>query len=216
MKLCDAIAVAMANMDKATLQAFPLIAASLSGELPLSTQNGMRFIVGDKGVWRAIDLPWVRVVHQVAESSLRLPYGRVEELVEFRCGALPCGHIRRFVAEAHEAGRTEIAAALIWNEHTTQWRYARREAISASEFRIDYREVTLEAGEHLVVDIHSHGPAAAFFSATDNEDDAGAMRVSLVLGNLDRPQPSSQMRLCMNGFFQPLVVRDDGRMEVMP
>lgn len=216
MKLCDAIAEAMANMDKATLQAFPLIVASRSGELPEATQNGMRFIVGYKGVWRAIDLPWVRVVHQVAESKLRLPYGHVEELVEFRCGPLPGDHIRQFVAEAREAGPTEIAAALIWNEHTSQWRYARREAISASELRIDYREVTLEAGEHLVVDIHSHGSAAALFSATDNEDDAGAMRVSLVLGNLDRQQPSSQMRLCMNGFFQALVVGDEGRMEVAP
>jgi PRTRC genetic system protein A len=216
MKLCDAIAEAMANMEKATLQAFPLIAASRTGQLPEATQNGMRFIVGDKGVWRAIDLPWVRVVHQVAQSTLQLPYGRVEERIEFRCGPLPCGHIRQFVAEAREAGQIEIAAALIWNEHTTQWRYARREAISVSEFRIDYREVALEAGEHLVVDMHSHGSAAAFFSATDNEDDAGAMRVSLVLGNLDRQQPSSQMRLCMNGFFQALVVRDDGRMEVVP
>jgi PRTRC genetic system protein A len=202
------------NMDQAILKAFPLLNAPRAGDLPEATQNGMRYIVGNDGIWRAIDLPWVRMVHKVAESILPLPYGAVGERIEFLCGPLPREHIRQFVADAREAAPTEIAAALIWSEHTGQWRYARREAITASAARIEYREVSLEDGEHLVVDIHSHGTEAAFFSGTDNQDDAGALRASLVLGNVDRQQPTSDMRLCMAGLFEPLIVREDGCMEV--
>ena len=65
----------------------------------------------------------------------------------------------------------------------------------------------------MVVDIHSHGWAPAFFSSTDDADDRGAMKISLVLGNLDRARPSSAMRLCMAGLVQPVTMSADGVLE---
>jgi PRTRC genetic system protein A len=69
-------------------------------------------------------------------------------------------------------------------------------------------------GEHIVVDVHSHGLHTAFFSAEDDADDAGAMKVSLVLGNLDQERPTSKMRLCMAGLVRPAYLNGDGRLGV--
>ena len=204
------------NMDQAILQAFPLLAASSTGDAAPATQDGMRYVVGKSGIWREINLPWVRARHQVAHAMIDLPYGETFDMIEFRCGPVPREAIRQFAEEARQAAPTEIAAAFLWNKETGQWRYARREAISSSADHIEYREVKVLEDEHLVVDVHSHGKTRAFFSAEDNRDDRGTMRVSLVLGELDREVPSSAMRLCLAGFMLPAAMAADGTLEVTP
>ncbi len=63
--------------------------------------------------------------------------------------------------------------------------------------------------------MHSHGAHDAFFSELDDKDDAGAMKISLVLGNIDRDMPSSKMRLCMAGHtIQPAYLGADGTIGV--
>jgi PRTRC genetic system protein A len=57
------------------------------------------------------------------------------------------------------------------------------------------------AHEHLAVDIHSHGCMGAFFSATDDDDDRGELKLSIVIGNLDADEASMRMRLCALGQF---------------
>ncbi len=201
------------NMDQAILQAFPLLAAPADGILPRATCDGMRYVAAKDGVWREVTLPWIKVRHKVADSVLELPYGGVEECIEYQCGPVPRDSIRQFVDEARAAAPNEIAAALIWNQTNGEWRYERRQEITASPNRIDYVEVRVGEDEHLVVDIHSHGWAPAFFSSTDDADDRGAMKISLVLGNLDRARPSSAMRLCMAGLVQPVTMSADGVLE---
>ena len=44
---------------------------------------------------------------------------------------------------------------------------------------------------------------------------AGAMKVCLVIGNLDQLRPSSHMRLCMAGVVRPAYLRADGRLAVL-
>lgn len=202
------------NMDEAILKAFPLLPATFSGEAETANEYGMRYVVGKTGVWREITLPWLRARHQVAHSVIELPYGETTDLIEFRCGPVPRDLIRKFADEARQAAPTEIAAAFLWNNSTGQWRYARREAISASADHIDYLEVTLVEDEHLVVDVHSHGHARAFFSPDDNRDDMGTMRISLVMGKLDQQVPSTAMRLCLAGFMLPARLHSDGALEV--
>ena len=201
------------NMDQVILQAFPLLAAPADGILPRAPSDGMRYVAAKDGVWREVTLPWIKVRHKVADSVLELPYGGLEGCIDYQCGSVPREAIRQFVEEARVAAPNEIAAALIWNEVSNEWRYARRQELSASPDRIEYVEVRLGEDEHLVVDIHSHGWAPAFFSSTDDADDRGAMKISLVLGNLDRNRPSSAMRLCMAGFVRPVTMSADGVLE---
>lgn len=202
-------------IDEALLTAFPLLAASTSGEQQPAAACGTRYLVGRHGVSREITLPWIRVRHLIAPSALPLPYGVVDNAVEFRCGRLPGAVLRQFVEDAKQAQPLEGAGVFLWNELDDTWRYARRDATSASGDHINYNEVRPREGEHLVVDVHSHGLHPAFFSAEDNADDAGAMKVSLVLGNLDQERPTSKMRLCMAGIVQPAYLNGDGRLGVL-
>lgn len=205
----------MSNMDEALLKAFPLVGASTSGQQQPAADFGTRYLVGRHGVSREITLPWVRTSHLIAPSRLVLPYGEVPEAVEFRCSPIPAIVVREFVADAKQAQPLEIAGVFLWNEDDDSWRYARRPAKTASVAHIEYEEVRPRNGEHIVVDVHSHGVHPAFFSAEDDADDAGAMKVSLVLGNLDQDRPTSKMRLCMAGIVQPAYLSGDGRMGVM-
>lgn len=204
----------MNNMDEALLKAFPLLAASVSGTQLAAADFGTRYVVGRHGVSREVTLPWIRVCQLIAPSALTLPYGVVPDAVEFRCGLIPGEVVRQFVADAKRAQPLEIAGVFLWNEAKDSWRYARREAKTASGLHIEYDEVRAGDGEHIVVDVHSHGLHAAFFSAEDDADDAGSMKVSLVLGNVDRECPSSKMRLCMAGTMQPAYLNGDGRLGV--
>ena len=70
--------------------------------------------------------------------------------------------------------------------------------------------------EHLAIDLHSHGLAPAYFSATDDQDDAGAVKISGVFGNLDQPVPTVALRLCLLGLFIPLTVPAAKIFEAVP
>jgi PRTRC genetic system protein A len=201
------------TVDDAILQAFPLLATPVSGQLPDAKQDGMRFAAAKDGVWREITLPWIRVRHRISETGVAMPYGELQPAIDFRCGAVPIDLVRQFAADARSALPNEIAAAFIWNSATDGWRYARRAATFASADRIEYREIRLEDEEQLVVDVHSHGNHPASFSSTDDVDDHGTMKVCLVLGNLDLERPSSAMRLCMAGWVTPIRMGANGEME---
>jgi len=206
----------MNSMDEALLRAFPLLAVPASGEQAPAAECGTRYLVGRLGVSREITLPWVRVRRLIAASALPLPYGVVADAVEFRCGPIPLGVIQLFVAHAKQEQPLEVAGTFLWNERHDSWRYAARTLVSVSAVHLAYEELRPGEGEHLVVDVHSHGRHAAFFSAQDNADDAGAMKLSLVLGNLEQERPSSKMRLCMAGLVEPAFLDRDGKLRVRP
>lgn len=207
----------MNNMDKAILNAFPLVAVPTSEPLPGHTQCGTRYLVGKAGLMREITLPWIRLVHSVAtcDADITLPYGTVGSSAELWCSEVPAELIRQFTADARQALPNEIAAALIWNSTLNEWRYAVRRSLRATPGYVSFEEVRLEDDEHLVVDIHSHGMHRAYFSSTDDEDDYGAMKFSVVLGNLDKPTPSSAIRLCMAGRYFPASINELGVLGVV-
>lgn len=188
------------NMDEAILKAFPLLPVPKSGLLPAAPNFGTRYLAAADGLWREITLPWGTFRNQVARSHLPLPYGNVEAVVDLRCGDIPPSVIRECIAHARHECPNEAAGVFLWHADTGEWRYQRRNVYSVSGSHIRYEEVRPAEGEHLVVDVHSHGLHPAFFSAEDNADDAGAMKFCLVLGNLRDVQPTSCMRLCMSGL----------------
>lgn len=198
----------MDMVDQAILTTFPLLAVGRSAGCEPATESGIRYLAASDGLWREVNLPWIRVLHPLATTILPLPYGQLQMVVDVKCGPVPVELIRDFNTMARAAAPREIAAALIWNEATEMWRLAERPAISSSAEDIHYREVDLHAGDHLVVDMHSHGHYPAFFSGEDDRDDAGTMRFSLVVGSFNNEQPSAKMRLCMAGITLPAQVRD--------
>lgn len=206
----------MNTIDAALHAAFPLVPVPASGPLPPAPTCGTRYLAGRDGLSRELSLPWIRVCELVAPSALALPYGPVEDAVEFRCGPLPDRVLREFTWHARKALPNELAGALLWNSQSDRWRFLQRPTRDASDGHVHYEEVRPQPDEHLVVDLHSHGCHSAFFSAEDDRDDAGAMKVCLVIGNLDQVHPSSHMRLCMAGVVRPAYLRADGRLAVLP
>lgn len=201
--------------SEAVLASFPVHVVPPAGALPEATQSGMRFLVGRAGLTREISLPWIRARHLVAPACVDLPYGEVADCVEFRCGPVPLDLVREFVNDAREALPNEVAGVFLWNEETGCWRYERRVPTSMGHAHIEFVEVRPGDGEHLVVDVHSHGHFDAFFSQEDDRDDAGSMKLSLVLGKLNQQLPTSKMRLCMAGFVQPAVLNGQGALGVL-
>jgi PRTRC genetic system protein A len=63
--------------------------------------------------------------------------------------------------------------------------------------------VTYDRPRNLVVDIHSHGAMKPFFSGTDSADDQG-LKLSIVIGEMDKPLPTFVARVCIYGCFAPV------------
>lgn len=203
------------KLDLAIQKAFPTILAPKFGALQPLAINGVRYIIAANGFWREVKLPWLDVCHRVGSVNLQLPYGEAKGRLELLCSPIPMELMAKFKDDAVRALPNEMAAALIWNEATDTWRYQEREPLEQSAAYVKYAEVKLAQGEHLVVDLHSHALFEAFFSATDDHDDAGSMRFSGVIGNLDQEKRSFCLRLNLAGMAWPAELRMDGTMEVL-
>lgn len=189
-------------LDQALLSATPLLPVPLFGDLqPLET-NGHRFLVGRNGLFIEVKRPWFRAIWPVSGPvKAAIPYGQITPKVEFAFGALPVELLQQFVRDAREVFPNEAAAWLIFNEHSKRLHYRLLEHDSVTPDCIQYRTPPLLDGEHLAVDLHSHGGLGAFFSSTDDADDAGSFKVAGVIGHVDREEPSASFRLCIGGMF---------------
>jgi PRTRC genetic system protein A len=113
--------------------------------------------------------------------------------------------VEQFRKEACRALPNEHAAWFVWDEQSGRLAYRPVIAIDAGPAGIDLYRPQLGAHEHLAVDIHSHGSLAACFSLKDDADDAGEVKLSVVLGNLDDATADTRvMRLCAHGVIIPL------------
>lgn len=206
----------MSEADLITQMMFPTVIAPREGELEPAEKSGTRYVAATDGLWREVTLPWIRVLHKIAPSVVTLPYGRVDEAVVLELSAVPKVLRQQFFRDAVAAMPKEMAAAMIWNAATGDWRYEmRKPRFEARDDHIDYWEVELEADEYLVLDLHSHGTFEAFFSKEDNDDDAGSMKFSGVLGSLSDDEPSSVMRLSMLGKTWNARFASNGKLEVI-
>lgn len=168
---------------------------------------GYGLAVGRDGVMLILRRPWLALDALVTPPiTAYLPYGTVgAPQASLRCGLIPA-HIRvDILAHLRAALPNEAAAFVIWHEPTGEFAVRFPAIDEATPSRLVYRPPTLAAGWHLVCDIHSHGRAAAFFSRTDDIDDAGATKIALVFGHLDaRDGPMMAARLCAAGMFLPI------------
>lgn len=197
-------------MDNVIRNMFPFIGVPKKEELPPASNDGTRYLLASDGLWREINMRWIRVVHRIAPSSLPTPYGTVKAEVTFNCGPIPAQLLSDFLMEAKAAFPNEVAGAFVWNWDCEQWYLRMRQPTLQNSARIDYQEVELGSDELLVVDIHSHGKWSAGFSARDDKDDHGSMKVAMVVGKVDQVRPEVVARLCMAGHMQPLQVVFDG------
>ncbi|MEM5440537.1 PRTRC system protein A [Paraburkholderia diazotrophica] len=193
----------MNALDTALQKSFPSVMVPRSEAVEPMTAYGERLLIAANGIWLEVLRPWIRVVRRVAryDAPTAIPYGDVAESTELLCGAIPVEHVSAFYQIARAALPNEAGAWIVWNRHTRQFRTVPLPSLSHGPGHLRYERPVLDEGESVVVDCHSHGSGAAFFSRTDNDDDRHDVKLALVLGHCERA-PSVAFRLCVKGIFE--------------
>lgn len=191
----------------------PAIMMPRYGTLAPLEKPGHRFIVAEDGVWLEAHRPWihVRALLAPAHEEHRMPFGRIAEDLGYGGRELDAKYaftnedMQRvcslFLYDARRAMPDEFAAWAVWDERTRRLFYRAMVAREASPGGITFNRPQLEDHEHLAIDLHSHGTMEAFFSATDDADDRGEIKLSIVAGTLDGERATFAKRLCVLGLF---------------
>lgn len=180
----------------------PTVMMPAQEELPPLEEAGHRFLAASDGLWVEIRRPWLHLIWPVAQqTAVAMPYGSLNRKCEIAGGPVPALLLEQFVRAACETPHTECAAWLVWDELQQVYRCQMVDVISAGSHHIHYNRPVLQEHEHLVVDMHSHAGIPAFFSPEDNEDDAGEVKFSFVVGNCGDQSQSRVMRLCALGLL---------------
>ena len=195
--------------DRIIQEHAPIVPAPNFGELLPLDRPGHRYIACRDRIMLEVARPWLRLVWPITtqdELNPPLPYGQVEQVISTTFGKIPRELLQLFVEQARAALPAEHAAWLVWNAREGRLKYWKLEITSATVGRVQYHRPILEEHESLAVDLHSHGAAPAFFSAQDDEDDAGEVKIAGVLGSLDKEDHAVawQFRLCALGLYMPL------------
>lgn len=193
-------------MDEILQKSFPTVLAPRFSRLEKLQASGERFILTKACLQFEVSRPWVHAVHRISGDFERsTPYGDgFPEMVTLRCGPMPKAMMQRFLVQARLAAPFETAAWIVWDENSKEFQYVELEISSASRDRVQFARPALPVGTHLVLDIHSHGEANAFFSGTDDQDDADQLCLSMVVGRVSQESPAQVARLSMLGAFVPM------------
>ncbi|AQW28837.1 PRTRC system protein A [Ralstonia syzygii subsp. celebesensis] len=200
------------ELDSKLWDSAPTVAVPKFAEFQELQEVGHRFLATAEGLFVEVRRPWLHLIQPVAPlngQTVRPPYGTVKPKVKLAFERLGAAFpfVRDFIDAARAAAPNEHAAWVIWNSRSGDLQYRELAITIASPDAISYDRPALAPHESLVVDLHSHGVTDAFFSSTDNEDDAGEVKISCVVGSLaDGKTPSIQFRLCALGMFLPLNV----------
>jgi len=168
---------------------------------------GHGLTIGQDGVMLILRRPWLALdVPVTPRIDAHVPYGSVgAPAAELRCGVIPREHLDRVLEHFHAALPNEAAAFIVWHESTGDFDVVFPVIDAATPSRLVYRTPVLPPNWHLVCDMHSHGTGPAFFSSTDDADDAHATKIALVVGRMGHPDgPSTASRLCAGGMFLPM------------
>lgn len=186
----------------ALLQAHtPAVMVPRHGPMPMMAKPGHRFLVAANGLWLEVLRPWLTARVQVAYSEVPLPFGELDQSIQYAFGARELGSVqRRFLEDARGALPDECAAWAVYSEETGKLDYRPLIADAASPGGVSFHRPRLADHEHLAIDLHSHGKLEAFFSATDDTDDLGEIKIAVVAGTVDAA-PTFASRLCLLGAF---------------
>ncbi len=190
--------------DQIILQHAPVIACpKYSNDLPPMTANSHRFIATQDGLWIEVHRPWLHLLWPLAVSEIPLPYGTLERTITWPWNrAQLVEQIKRFIAHARDALPNEAAAWVMWSSAAPDHLiHLPLEPETATPGSIRYRTLLKAPSESLVIDLHSHGEAPAFWSSTDDEDDTGEVKIAIVVGEVNDNKPAVRIRLCALGLF---------------
>lgn len=186
--------------DQALQSIAPTVMVPRFGVFEPLNHAGHRFLMAANGLWLEVWRPWLYVITPLAiTTTVAMPYGALSPVIRMTCGELPLELLQQFSRKAKAQSPQEAAAWMVWNEKSNTFRLLSMMNEQAAVASIKFDRPRLSEGEHLVVDLHSHGCLKAFFSKEDNKDDQGEVKVSLVVGDCHKETVSTAIRLCLLG-----------------
>jgi PRTRC genetic system protein A len=194
----------MDKRDIALQRACPIVSMPMYSTLEPLAHNGERIVMAANGTFLEVRRSWARFVRKVGEVNTVVPFGKLEESTTYLTTTLPRELILQFMQWAREDSHVEIGANIVWNEATLQFRLVRSDTVHGTRCRLDYKIPELDPHEQIVVDCHSHSTGKAYFSHTDDIDDAHAVKMALVVGHCNLSNQSVKLRLCIRGQFTTL------------
>lgn len=189
----------------------PTLVVPRTAEFVPLRDNGHRFLLASDGLWLECRRPWLHLIHRLAvQNRVAMPYGQLKPRVDVAFGKVPQDMIRQFTERgrtslpnecgawiSYEHGFADTAARLVWSEACDT---------VGTPGSLDYTPPQHFDQYSPCIDMHTHGAAPAFFSPTDDADDAGDVKIAIVIGDLDKPTPSLAARLCCLGLFIPIAI----------
>ena len=201
--------------DRLIQERFPTIMAPRYEALPPCPLRQTRLLMARCGLYIDTLQPFGGFRRCLWFADRDLPYGEVEEVDDFS-GILKDSQVTGIfennilprAAEYADSNR-EWAGWVVWSKKEGYSYLPLDFEASAASVFIGQRPV-LPEGTHLVIDVHSHGMMKAFFSSTDDVDDSGGVRLSVVLGSYCRNEGRHNFlykcRAVLEGFFFDLEV----------
>ena len=166
---------------------------------------GHRLLVAADGLWLEVNRPWLHLIWPLGEGiPIAIPYGSLSVEMQFAFQTINSQLLKRFLQESRDRYPHEHAAWLVWDEEKQSLAYRELTETYSSTGAVKVIRPALPRQQHLCVDMHSHGQHAAIFSATDDADDRGEYKISIVCGDVMRVQPSIAVRLCIGGLYVPV------------
>lgn len=197
------------DMDRVLVNHTPVEVVPKFGAFEPLQRNGHRFLVAADGLWLESKRAWGWVVWPMAQqSAVLMPFGRLEPKVELSFGGVPVELVGQFAQDAREAGENEVGGVVIWNEQSGNLRYERCESLRSGVGFLRARQPALADGEHIVVDLHSHGRLGAEFSDIDLKDTGSEMVLAGVIGRVHQAEPHIVLSLFACGLRVPCEVTD--------
>lgn len=194
--------------DAAVLSAVPCFPVPPSGVSPAiaalrQARDGHGILVGHDGLMLVLRRAWLALDQHISPPiPIHLPYGSIgANRCALRCGLIPAWIFAAIDEHFAKAAPNEAAAFVTWQETTGTFDVVIPDIVEATPSRLVYRPPVLRPGEHLVADLHSHGAGKAFFSTTDDADDAHSTKIAIVLGGYGSGERSIAMRLCAHGAY---------------
>lgn len=192
-------------MDKISLAhqtTFPTVMVPLLSPLDAPTKMGHRILMASNGVFLEISRVWGYFIRQVGPAlPVPLPYGKCEPATVWKIPRLPLDLITQFKRLACETPDREIGASIIWNEELG-YRLTPSISLVSTGSHLKYQLPSLAAGDHLIIDCHSHANHPAFFSSEDNNDDRDSVKLSYVVGHCHLDKQSEALRLCLKRIYE--------------
>ena len=201
--------------DRLIQERFPTIMAPRYEALPMCPLYQTRLLMACSGLYIDTLQPFGAFRKRLWFADRDLPYGEVAEVDEFslilknpQVTTIFENHILPQTA-AYADDNREWAGWIVWSKQEGYSYLPLEFEASAASVFIKQRPV-LPYGTHLVIDVHSHGTMKAFFSSTDDVDDSGGVRLSVVLGSYSKNEGRRNFlykcRAVVEGFFFDLEV----------